>query len=62
MVRDCSAVDRKVLIARQLLVAMPGEVFVADFLGFALGMATWFTGTARSCAGGSSATNSWARL
>lgn len=41
-------VGRKVLIVRQLMVAMPGEVFVVGFLGSALGMAFWFTGTGGS--------------
>lgn len=64
IVRHCLAVDRKVLIVRQLLVDMLGEVFVVDFLGSALGMASWFRGRRRSCAGpgGLSATNVCARL
>lgn len=52
------------LIARQLVVAMLGEVSVVGFLGSALVMASWFTGTARPCAGpgGSSAANPCANL
>lgn len=44
-------VERQVVIVRQLMVAVPGEVFVVGFLVSALGMTFWFTGTGRSCAG-----------
>lgn len=48
-------VKRKVLIARQVLVAMQGS---------ALRIASWFTGSAMICGGpgGSSSTNHCARL
>lgn len=64
IVGDFTVVERRVLIVRQVLVAMLREVFVVDFLGSALGMVLWFTGIARSCAGpgGLSATSTCSRL